>query len=44
MNENKHFYSLGHKEMKRDHKDEKGCYAIQDSVEGRNLGREVVGG
>jgi hypothetical protein len=25
--------------MKRDHKDEKGCHAIQDSVKERNLGK-----
>jgi len=43
MNENKHPYSLKHKRMKGDHKDEKGYHAIQDSVEGRNLGRGVVG-
>jgi hypothetical protein len=29
MNENKHLYSLGHREMKGDHKDEKGRHAIQ---------------
>jgi hypothetical protein len=40
MNENKHPYSLGHRGMKGDHKDEKGCHAIQDSVEGKNLGKE----
>jgi hypothetical protein len=34
MNENKHPYSLGHRGMKRDQKDEKGCHAIEDSVEG----------
>ncbi len=39
MNENKHLYSLGHRGMKRGHKDGKGCHAIQDSVEGRNLGK-----
>jgi hypothetical protein len=39
MNENKHLYSLGHRGMKGDHKDEKGCHAIQDSMEGRNLGK-----
>jgi hypothetical protein len=39
MNENKHPYSLGHRKMKRDHKDEKGCHAIQDSVKGKNLGK-----
>jgi len=44
MNENKHPYSLGHRGMKGDHKDKKGCHAIQDYVEGRNLGRGVVGG
>jgi hypothetical protein len=25
--------------MKRDHKDVKGCHAIQDFVKGRNLGK-----
>jgi hypothetical protein len=44
MNENKHFYSLGHRGMKGDHKDEKGCHAIQDFVEGRNLGKGGRGG
>jgi hypothetical protein len=44
MNENKHPYSLGHREMKGDHKDEKGCYAIVDSVERRNLGKGGRGG
>jgi hypothetical protein len=44
MNENKHPYSLGHRGMKGDHKDEKGCHAIQDSLEGKNLGKGVVGG
>jgi hypothetical protein len=39
MNENKYPYSLGHKGMKRDHKDEKCCHAIQNFVEGRNLGK-----
>jgi hypothetical protein len=29
MNENKHPYSLEHRGMKGDHKDEKGCHAIQ---------------
>jgi hypothetical protein len=43
MNENKHPYSPGHRGMKRNHKDEKGCHAIQDSVEGRNLGKEDGG-
>jgi hypothetical protein len=37
MNENKHPYSLGHRGMKGDHKDEKG-------VEGRNLGKGGRGG
>jgi hypothetical protein len=37
MNENKHPYFLIHRGMKGDHKDEKGCHAIQDSVEGWNL-------
>jgi hypothetical protein len=37
MNENKHPYSLGHRGMKGDHKNEKGYHAIQDSAEGRNL-------
>jgi hypothetical protein len=32
MNENKHLDFLGHREMKGDHKDEKGCHAIQDFV------------
>jgi hypothetical protein len=44
MNENKPLYSLGHKGMKGDHKDEKGCHAIQDFVEGRNLGKGGHGG
>jgi hypothetical protein len=44
MNANKHPYSLGHKGMKGDHKDEKGCHAIQGSVEGRNLGKGGHGG
>ncbi len=44
MNENKHLYSLGHRGMKGDHKDEKCCHAIQDFMEGRNLGRGVMGG
>jgi hypothetical protein len=44
MDENKHPYSLGHKGMKGYHKDEKSCHAIQDYVEGRNLGKGVVGG
>jgi hypothetical protein len=39
MNENKHPYSLGNRGMKGDHKDEKGCHTIQDSMEGRNLGK-----
>jgi hypothetical protein len=30
--------------MKRDYKDEKGCHAIQDFVEGRNLGKGGCGG
>jgi hypothetical protein len=30
--------------MKKDHKDEKGCHAIQDSMEGRNLGKGGRGG
>jgi hypothetical protein len=30
--------------MKGDHKDEKSCHAIQDSVEGRNLGKGDYGG
>jgi hypothetical protein len=41
---NKHPYSLGHRGMKGDHKDEKSCHAIQDSVEGRNWGSGIVGG
>ncbi len=41
---NKHLYSLGHRGMKGDHKDEKGCHAIQDSMEGRNLGKGGCGG
>jgi hypothetical protein len=44
MNENKHPYSLGHRGMKWDQKDEKGCHAIEDSVEGRNLGKGGRGG
>ncbi len=44
MNENKHLYSLGHKGMKGDYKDEKCCHAIQDYVEGRNLGKGGRGG
>jgi hypothetical protein len=44
MNENKHPYFLGHIGMKRDYKDEKSCHAIQDSVEGRNLGKGGHGG
>jgi hypothetical protein len=44
MNENKHIYSLGHRGMKGDHKDEKGCHAIQDSMERRNLGKGGRGG
>jgi hypothetical protein len=44
MNENKHLYSLGYRGMKKEHKDEKGCHAIQDSVEGRNLGKGGRGG
>jgi hypothetical protein len=44
MNENKHPYSLGHRGMKGDNKDEKGCHAIQDSVEGKNLGKGGRGG
>jgi hypothetical protein len=38
MNENKHPYSLGHRRMKGDHKDEKGCHAIQDFVEREEFG------
>ncbi len=30
--------------MKGDHKDEKGCHAIQDSVKGRNSGKGGRGG
>ncbi len=30
--------------MKGDYKDEKGCHAIQDSMEGRNLGKGGHGG
>jgi hypothetical protein len=30
--------------MKGDYKDEKGCHAIQDFVEGRNLGTGGCGG
>jgi hypothetical protein len=44
MNENKHSYSLGHRGMKGDHKDEKGCHAIQNSVKGRNLRKGAHGG
>jgi hypothetical protein len=44
MNENKRPYSLGHRGMKGDHKDEKGCHAIQDYVEGKNLGNGGCGG
>jgi hypothetical protein len=43
MNKNRHPYSLGHRRMKRDHKDEKCCHDIQDSVEGRNLGKGCRG-
>jgi hypothetical protein len=42
MNKNKHPYFLGHRRIKEDHKDEKGCHAIQDSTKGRNLGRGVT--
>lgn len=44
MNENKHPYSLGHREMKGDHKDEKGlsCHPIM-SPSGF-CGREEFGG
>ncbi len=44
MNENKHPYFLGHRGMKGDYKDEKGCHAIQDSVEGRNSEKGGRGG
>jgi hypothetical protein len=44
MNENKHTYSLGQKGLKGDHKDEKGCHAIQDFVEEKNLGKGGCGG
>jgi hypothetical protein len=44
MNENKQPYYLRHRGMKGDYKDEKGCHAIQDSVEGRNLGKGGHGG
>jgi hypothetical protein len=44
MTENKHPYSLGHRGMKWDYKDEKGCHAIQDFVNGRNLGKGGRGG
>jgi hypothetical protein len=44
MTENKHPYSLGHRGMKWDYKDEKGCHAIQDFVKGRNLGKGGRGG
>jgi hypothetical protein len=44
MNENKHPYSLRHRGMKGDHKDEKGCHAIEDFVGGRNLGKGGHGG
>jgi hypothetical protein len=44
MNESKHLYSLGHRGMKGDHKDENGCHAIQDSMKERNLGKGGHGG
>jgi hypothetical protein len=44
MNENKHPYSLGHRGMKGDYKDEKGCHGIQYSVKGKNLGKGGRGG
>jgi hypothetical protein len=44
MNENKHFYSLEHRGMKGDHKDEKGWHAIQNFVERRNLMKGARGG
>ncbi len=44
INENKHPYSLGHRGMKGDYKDEKGCHTIQDFVDGRNLGKGGRGG
>jgi hypothetical protein len=44
MNKNKQPYSLRHRGMKQDQKDEKGCHAIEDSVEGRNLGKGDRGG
>jgi hypothetical protein len=44
MNESKHLYSFGHRGMKGDHKDKKGCHAIQDSVERKNLGKGGHGG
>jgi hypothetical protein len=44
MNENKHLYSHAHRKMKGDHKDEKSCHAIQDFVEGKNLGKGGHGG
>ncbi len=44
MNENKHLYSLGHRAMKGDNKDKEGCHAIQNFVEGRNLGKGGRGG
>jgi hypothetical protein len=43
MNENKHPCFLGHRGMKGDYKDEKGC-PIPNYVEGRNLGKEGCGG
>ncbi len=43
MNENKYPYFLGHAGMKGDHKDEKCCHAIQDSMERRNVGKGVIG-
>jgi hypothetical protein len=44
MNENKYPYFLRHRGMKGDHKDENGYHVIQDSVEGRNLGKGGPGG
>ncbi len=44
MNKNKHLYSLGHRGMKGDHKDEKGYHAIQDFVKGKNLEKGGHGG
>jgi hypothetical protein len=44
MNENKYSYSLGHRGMKGDHKDEKCCHAIKDFVEVKNLGKGGCGG